>query len=105
MVDGRLGNYTVHEATYTEDVLVKVGEGPQHSSAKRVARFAQQNGIANLVLTHFSPRYGSQTIAEIEEEAKRFYNRNLLLAEDFTHLVIGKEGQLEVMEDSDLVNN
>ncbi|MEF9929746.1 MAG: MBL fold metallo-hydrolase, partial [Massilia sp.] len=30
----------VHESTYTEEVLQKIGPGPRHSSAMRVARFA-----------------------------------------------------------------
>ncbi|HBF51016.1 MAG TPA: MBL fold metallo-hydrolase, partial [Massilia sp.] len=43
----------VHEATYTEAILEKVGPAPMHSSAKRVADFAHAVQLPNLVLTHF----------------------------------------------------
>ncbi|ENU29816.1 ribonuclease Z [Acinetobacter sp. CIP-A165] len=58
----------IHESTYTQAVLDKVGQGPMHSSAKMVAEFAQQQGLGNIILTHFSPRHqdsaGQQAIAE-----------------------------------------
>ena len=47
----------VHEATYTEAILQKVGPGPTHSSVQRVAQFAAVRGVPNLILTHFSARY------------------------------------------------
>ncbi|MEJ7808632.1 MAG: MBL fold metallo-hydrolase, partial [Telluria sp.] len=42
----------VHEATYTEAILQKVGPGPTHSSVQRVAQFATESGLPNLILTH-----------------------------------------------------
>ena len=44
----------IHESTYNQAVLDKVGSGPMHSSAKIAAEFAQQQGLINLILTHFS---------------------------------------------------
>lgn len=78
----------VHESTYTEDVAAKVGPGPQHSYAKRVAQFAQDVALKNLILTHFSPRYSeaserSPSMLDIEREAKSVYSGNLFLAKDF----------------------
>ncbi len=74
----------VHEATYTEAVLQKVGPGPQHSSVQRTASFAETAEVPNLVLTHFSARYDSpEGMAEVEAEARQHYNGKLLLARDF----------------------
>lgn len=88
----------VHEATYTEDVLQKVGPGPQHSSARATAAFAREAGIPNLVLTHFSPRYqesgGALSMAHLEEEARAEYSGNLFLAEDLQRYALDRQGVL-----------
>jgi ribonuclease Z len=88
----------VHEASYTEDVLARVGPGPQHSSALRVAQFAADAKIRNLVLTHFSPRYqeqkGGPALADLEAEARTVYNGRLFLANDLERYVLDKEGVL-----------
>ncbi|WP_035375409.1 ribonuclease Z [Pseudoduganella violaceinigra] len=77
-------NVLVHEATYTEAVLQKVGPGPQHSSVERIARFATAESVPNLVLTHFSARYDTpEGMAEVAAEARQHYGGNLLLARDF----------------------
>jgi ribonuclease Z len=77
-------NVLVHEATYTEATLQKVGPGPQHSSVERITRFAAAAGVPNLVLTHFSPRYDNpEGMAEVEAEARRHYDATLFLAHDF----------------------
>jgi ribonuclease Z len=89
----------IHEATYTEDVLNKVGPAPQHSSAKRVAQFASEARIRNLVLTHFSPRYQAQakdglSLNDLEAEARTVYDGNLSLANDFARYALDKAGVL-----------
>lgn len=87
----------VHEATYTEEMLLKIGPGPQHSSAMRTARFAQGAKVANLVLTHFSPRYqdhGSMPLSLLEDEARAQYDGHLLLARDLDHYVLERTGEL-----------
>jgi ribonuclease Z len=88
----------VHEATYTEDVFEKIGSAVQHSTAKRVAQFAGDAGIRNLVLTHFSPRYqdqkGKVTLSDIEAEARAVYTGNLFLANDLERYVLDRQGNL-----------
>nr|WP_314368637.1 ribonuclease Z [uncultured Acinetobacter sp.] len=85
----------IHESTYTQAALDKVGSGPMHSSAKMVAEFAQQQGLSNLILTHFSPRHqdslGQQAITE---EIREFYQGNFYLAHDFDQFSLNETGQL-----------
>jgi ribonuclease Z len=63
-----------------------------------VAAFAQEKGIPNLVLTHFSPRYqqqgGALSMAEIEAEARSVYSGNLFLAKDLDRYTLDKQGCL-----------
>lgn len=96
--EARRANVLVHESTYTEPVLRKVGPGPQHSSALRVARMAERAGVPNLVLTHFSPRYqqdeGALSMADVEVEARTEYSGQLFLASDFARYVLGRDGTL-----------
>jgi ribonuclease Z len=93
----------VHEATYTEPVLHKVGPEPQHSSAQRVARFAHEAHIPNLVLTHFSPRYQQQgmlTMADVEAEARADYGGRLFLATDLDRYALDRQGVLARVADA-----
>ncbi|GMA12096.1 ribonuclease Z [Acinetobacter gyllenbergii] len=91
----------IHESTYTQAALDKVGSGPMHSSAKMVAEFAQQQGLSNLILTHFSPRHqdnaGQQAIAE---EVQAFYQGNFYLAHDFDQFSLDETGQLSKIDKS-----
>ncbi|WDE06311.1 ribonuclease Z [Thalassomonas viridans] len=92
-------NVVVHEATYTYDIAQKVGSGPMHSSAKIVAEFAGEHQVDNLVLTHFSARYQndgskSPSIFDIEQEARKYYSGNLVLAQDFDGYRLDKNGVL-----------
>ncbi len=85
----------VHESTYTSAVSEKVGSGPQHSCAKRVAQFAEQSGLKNLILTHFSARYQpasdkTDSIDEVENEAKQYFKGNLWLANDLDRYHLDK---------------
>ena len=88
----------VHEATYTQEILDKVGPGPQHSSALKVARFAARAAVGNLVLTHFSPRYqegdGPLSVSAIEAEARTAYDGPLFLARDLDQYVLDRQGGL-----------
>jgi ribonuclease Z len=96
--EARDADVLVHEATYTEAILHKVGAGPQHSSARRVARFASDIGVPNLVLTHFSPRYQLEgdalSIADIAAEAREVYQGRLFLAEDLDRYALDRQGVL-----------
>jgi ribonuclease Z len=95
----------VHEATYTEAILHKVGPEPQHSSAAMVARVAQLAKVPNLILTHFSPRYLDPkqangkvlTLDDIEREARAQYTGNLALARDFASYELRKDGSLHLL--------
>ncbi len=87
----------VHEATFTAEVAARVGPAPQHSSARQVGEFAQQIGIPNLILTHFSSRYQynpkySPSINDIQQDAAAVYQGNLFLANDFDVYRLGDTG-------------
>lgn len=87
----------VHEATYTQAVLDKVGPGPMHSSAQAVAQFAQQAGLPNLVLTHFSARYHNpEGEAALLAEAQARYHAQLWLANDLDTFALDRTGQVSV---------
>ena len=90
----------VHEATYGQAVTQATGNPFGHSTAAQVAAFAQQVGVPNLVLTHFSARYqpGSnrgRSIEEIRAEAAARYDGRLFLAEDFLRLHLDRTGALQ----------
>lgn len=89
----------VHEATYTEAVAARIGPEPQHSTAARVATFAQSEQLPALILSHFSPRYqqgGRRGIPleELEQEARDAYQGQLFLAEDFACFEVLKSGEV-----------
>jgi ribonuclease Z len=103
--EARGAEVLVHEATYTEPVLARVGPAPQHSSAAMTARAAQAAGVPNLVLTHFSPRYqdtegakSGLTMRDLEQEARAAYDGRLFLARDFDHYVLDRQGVLSLAE-------
>ncbi|WP_456268609.1 ribonuclease Z [Kushneria sp. AK178] len=93
----------VHEATYTEAVIERQGTDHGHSSAARIAAFAERAGLAGLVLTHFSPRYagrpgGAHSIDEIDREARRHFSGTLVLAEDLAVLALSRDHRLRRCE-------
>ncbi len=116
----------VHEATYTAEVLAKIqsriqtqnsdfdtdseaGFDPMHSSAQLVGQFAQDIGLNNLILTHFSARYQSfddpnssiANMSDIRIDAQSTYQGNLWLAKDFAqYRVTGKSLTIENKADS-----
>jgi len=95
----RQAQVLVHEATYTREVAARVGAGTGHSTAAAVASFAQDMGVPNLVLTHFSARYQphpgqSSSMEDLRAEAAAYYRGRLFLAEDFARYRLGKAGQL-----------
>jgi len=104
-IEAAQADLLVHEATYTEAVLHKVGPGPQHSSAAMVARMAERVSLPNLILTHFSPRYQDRaqdnsnalTLDDIEREAREHYSGTLALARDLATYALGKDGSLRLL--------
>ena len=100
--EARTADVLVHEATYTEPVLQKVGQAPQHSSAAMTAGAASAAGVPNLVLTHFSPRYQDAarregdglSMRDLELEARAQYSGRLFLARDFERYALDRKGVL-----------
>ncbi|MEF9929764.1 MAG: hypothetical protein RR804_18250, partial [Massilia sp.] len=79
--------------------LLRVGDVVLALSDGRLAsQRAQADGVRNLVLTHFSPRYqegGAMPLSLIDDEARAHYRGNLLLARDLDHYVLDRSGVLE----------
>ena len=95
----------VHEATYTDD-LAETARKAGHSTARSIARFAQQISLPNLVLTHFSARYVDDTsrspsIRDIEAEARREFSGHLFLASDFASYRIDRHGVMSLVSGPD----
>jgi ribonuclease Z len=96
----RNSDLLIHEATFTESVLAKVGPQYQHSTPAQVAAAAQQAQLKHLVLTHFSQRYrrskkyGEHAIDDLFDEARALYSGNLLMADDFASLELTRDKQL-----------
>lgn len=85
----------IHESTYNQATLEKVGAAPMHSSAKMVAEFAQSVSLPNLILTHFSSRYHHENgMAELKQEAQQFYHGQLFMANDFDCYELNVNGEL-----------
>lgn len=90
----------VHEATYTQPISDAGKADFGHSTAAQVAAFAEDVGIPNLILTHFSARYQSVpgrglSIHDIRAEAATRYHGKLFLAEDFLQLTLNKRAELQ----------
>lgn len=90
----------VHEATYTDD-LAATAQKAGHSTARAIARVAQQMTLKNLVLTHFSPRYVDDTsatpsIGDIEAEARREFEGHLFIATDLVTYRIDRDGVMSL---------
>ncbi len=96
----------IHEATYTADILEKVGPTAQHSSAKEIAQFAHSVSLNHLILTHFSPRYQDDreekiSIDDIRNEARQYYQGNLFLADDFDCFHLTRDYTLHKQENQE----
>lgn len=93
----------VHEATYTHDLLNERRARWQHSSALQVARFAEEAGVPNLVLTHFSARFqrdpqARPSIEDVRREAAGAYSGALFLADDLAAYELDRAGRLDRRE-------
>lgn len=87
----------VHEATYTQEVLDKVGLGPMHSSARLLAEFAQSVEVPNLVLTHLSPRHQNEEgVAALMAETQAHYSGHAFLANDLDVFELDSAGTVTV---------
>ncbi|MFQ3200111.1 MAG: ribonuclease Z [Zhongshania sp.] len=87
----------IHEATFTEDVLARVGPQYMHSSAAMVAKTAANAKLKHLILTHFSQRYQAEkstkehSVKDLYDEAQNYYQGNLQLAEDLQSYQLEKD--------------
>lgn len=96
-IPAQTANVLIHESTYSQAICDKVGPAPMHCSAAKLAKFAQTVSLDNLVMTHFSARYGDKgnsTINMLEQEAKHFYRGQLWLAQDLAHYQLNATGQV-----------
>jgi len=88
----------VHEATFTQDALDKVGPGPMHSSARLLAEFAQSVEVPNLILTHFSARHqNGEGMAALMAETQAHYRGHAFLANDLDVYELDSAGKVTVM--------
>ena len=74
----------VHEATFLKDQAERAA-AVGHSTAEGAARAAREAGVKTLILTHFSPRYESDSESRMPDllaEAQAVFP-NTLLARDF----------------------
>lgn len=87
----------VHEATFTQDALDKVGPGPMHSSARLLAEFAQSVEVPNLILTHFSARHqNGEGMAALMAETQAHYRGHAFLANDLDVYELDSAGKVTV---------
>lgn len=75
----------ISESTFGDDMVAKAEE-TLHSTAGSVAELAAKAGVKQLVLTHVSSRYSTDTAPLLEDAKKKF--ENVVVAEDFTEIEI-----------------
>lgn len=71
-------DYLYHESTFLENELF-LAEKTKHSTAKQAATIAQKANVKNLILGHFSTRYGNLQL--FQDEAQTIF-QNTQLADD-----------------------
>ncbi len=87
----------VHEATFSEAVLARVGPRYQHSTPQQVAQAATRAALPHLILTHFSQRYrrhprgGEESIGVLAAEARRHYAGALFMADDLARFELTRD--------------
>jgi ribonuclease Z len=87
----------VHEATFTQAVLDKVGSQWMHSSAQMAAAFAESVGVPNLILTHLSARHHKPDgLAALRQEAAALYHGALWIANDFDVFTLDAQGKADM---------
>lgn len=62
----------VHEATFS-DSLHDLAYRYYHSTAKEVAKLANEHGVKRLILTHVSSRYSGEQVQTLIDEARRYH--------------------------------
>jgi len=93
----------IHESTHTKEVKENLAWDARHSTAESVAEVATRAGVANLILTHFSPRYSlkvpdghASSLSRVRDEAQSKYSGNLKMAQDFDCFSLDRNGVLKL---------
>jgi ribonuclease Z len=81
----------VHEATYSQADWEQGGAGEKwgHSSARQVGEAAEQAKPSVLILTHFSPRYGSSDqhgVGALVQEAREVFGGEVIAAKELVSI-------------------
>jgi ribonuclease Z len=71
----------IHECTFSSD-MEKEAHRRRHSTARDAAELAAKAGAKTLILTHISPRYTKGREKALEEEARKRFKGNVILAYD-----------------------
>ncbi|GAB4481799.1 MAG: ribonuclease Z [Thermoflexibacter sp.] len=74
-----------HEATFTEDLAHRIEEGTYHSTAKQAAMIAKKSNAKQLIIGHFSVRYGDLNV--LLQEAKEVFENTVLAVEGQTYQI------------------
>ena len=91
----------IHEATHTIEAAAGLSFKSRHSTAASVCEIAKNVGLANLILTHFSPRFhlrpqnGRSGMDDIADEVKAHYDGSWHLARDFDQYKLGRDKKVE----------
>jgi ribonuclease Z len=78
----------IHEATYTQKDFDKLPKKQSHTTAKNLAIAAKKANVKKLIITHISPRYKKEREKELIDEAKKFFDEEVILARDLLELAI-----------------
>lgn len=70
----------IHESTFSEDEQIRA-EFTQHSTAREAGWVAEQAGVKQLVLSHFSSRHDTHT-ERLVREARRVFRGDIVAAYD-----------------------
>lgn len=86
----------VHEATFTDEIVARLGDDRGHSTAERVAAAARQHSVPHLILTHFSPRFSGEAIEHLRTAARSSFAADVHLANDFDRFTFDRNLRLSV---------
>jgi ribonuclease Z len=75
-----------HEATFTKDLAHRIDEGTYHSTAEQAAMIAKKSNAKQLIIGHFSVRYGDLNI--LLQEAKEVFENTVLAIEGQTYPIV-----------------
>jgi ribonuclease Z len=89
----------IHESTYTQAILDKVGSGPMHSSAKWLNLHNNKSKQSHSDAFQ-STSSGSNWTKSNADEVHQYYQGNFYLADDFDQFSLDMTGQLTKIDKS-----